>query len=81
MKKVFSNITKQAFKKVDHVFTIKAIVDKYFGKNQKLYFSFGDFRKAYVSIWRKRLFYKLYSYRFSEKYINLPENIYKITCN
>ena len=57
----------KGFHTADHVLTIKTIIDKYLSKNQKLYFCFVDFRKAYDSIWREGLFDKLYSYGVSEK--------------
>ena len=67
---------RKGFLIADHVLTIKTIIDKYLSKNQKLYFCFVDFRKAYDSIWREGLFDKLYSYEVSEKFITLLENIY-----
>ena len=65
----------------DHVLTIKTIIDKYLSKNQKLYFCFADFRKAYNSIWREGLFDKLYSNGVIVKFIALLENIYIVKFN
>ena len=40
----------KGFRTADHVHTIKTIIHKYLRKNQKYYFCFIDFRKAYNSI-------------------------------
>ena len=41
---------RKGFRTADHVLTIKTLIDKYLSENQKLYFCFVDFRKAYHSI-------------------------------
>ena len=46
---------RKGFRTADHVLTLKTLIDKYFSKNQKLYFCFVDFRKAY-DCWKKGLF-------------------------
>ena len=67
---------RKGFHIADHVLTIKTIIDKYLSKNQKLYFCFVDFRKAYDSIWRKGLFDKLYSfYNKVQLSAHLPDGI------
>jgi hypothetical protein len=43
----------------DHILTIKTLTDKYNQENKKLYACFVDFKKAFDSVWRKGLFYKL----------------------
>jgi hypothetical protein len=43
----------------DHLFTIKSISEHYKNKKQKVYASFIDLRKAFDTIWRVGLFYKL----------------------
>ena len=67
---------RKGFHIADHVLTIKTIIDKYLSKNQKLYFCFVDFRKAYDSIWREGLFDKLYSfYNKVQLSARLPDGI------
>jgi hypothetical protein len=44
---------------VDHLFTIKTLVDKYKKLNKKLYCTFVDMRKAFDSVNRSALLYKL----------------------
>ena len=64
-----SNITKLGFKKA---LTIKTVINKYLKENKKLYLCFVDFRKAYDSIWREALFYKLSAYYdVSANFINI----------
>ena len=43
----------------DHVFVMKTLTDNYLNKGRKLYLCSVDFAKAYDSVWRKGLFYKL----------------------
>ena len=68
---------RKGFRTSDHVFTIKTVINKYLQENKKLYLCFVDFRKAYDSIWREALFYKLSAYYgVSKNFINILENIY-----
>ena len=43
----------------DHMLAVKTLVDKYTQTNQKLYTCFIDFSKAFDTVWRDALFYKL----------------------
>ena len=55
--------TQIGFKKnsqtVDHVMVLQALTEKYMGKGEKLHACFIDYKKAYDSVWRKGLLYKL----------------------
>ena len=44
---------RKGFRTADHGLTIKTIIDKYLSKNQKIYFCFVVFRKAYDSTFQK----------------------------
>ena len=62
----------KGFRTSHHVFTIKTVINKYLKENKKLYLCFVDFRKAYNSIWREALFYKLSAYYdVSANFINI----------
>ena len=52
----------KGFRTSDHVFNIKTVINEYLKENKKLCLCFVDFRKAYDSIWREALFYKLSAY-------------------
>ena len=53
-------------------------MDKYLSEN-KLYFCFVDFRKAYDSIWREAVFKKLLGYEVSTNFVSLLKNMYEKT--
>ena len=55
----------------DHLFTIKSIIEDYKIKKKKLYAGFIDLRKAFDTIWRVGLFYKLLK-------CNIPKSIFDI---
>lgn len=44
---------------VDHIFTLKTIIDKYTTKSQKLYTCFVDYKQAFDRIWHQGLLLKL----------------------
>jgi hypothetical protein len=43
----------------DHILTLKTLTDKYQQNNQCLYACFVDFKKAFDSVWRDALFFKM----------------------
>ena len=51
-------------------------IDSYLNKGKKLYLCFVDFAKAYDSVWRKGLFYKLIRYGFSVIILKLLKSMY-----
>jgi len=44
---------------VDHVFSLKALIDLFFKGKQKLFCAFVDYAKAFDTVWRDGLWYKL----------------------
>ena len=67
---------RKAFRTADHVFTIKTLIDKYQNAGKRLYMCFIDFKKAYDTIWREGLFYKLLKQGISKTFVKLLINIY-----
>jgi exonuclease III len=63
---------------LDHIFTIKTLVDKYKKRKQKLYCTFVDFRKAFDTVCRPALLYKLSSIGLSGNVYNVIKDMY---CN
>ncbi len=60
----------------DHILTLKTLTDKYFHKKKKLFTCFIDFRKAFDSVWRDALFYKLLKANVGGMFGKLIQNIY-----
>ncbi len=60
----------------DHILTLKTLTDKYFHKNKKLFVCFIDFRKAFDSVWRDALVYKLLNANVGGMFGRLIQNMY-----
>ena len=67
---------RKGFRTADHVLTLKISMAKYFSRNKKLYFCFVDFKKAYDSIWRRSLVYKIIT---SWNFFSLLHSMYRRT--
>ena len=67
---------RKLFRPADHVFTLKTLIDKAFSEKKQLYTCFVDFKKAYDTVWRDGLFYKLLKNGISRKFVRLLRNIY-----
>ena len=63
----------------DHVFTLKTIIDQSYAQGKKLYACFVDFKKAYDTVWRDGLFYKMLEKGISTKAIKLIRDMYSKT--
>ncbi len=64
----------------DHILTLKTLIDKYTqGNSKKLYTCFIDFRKAFDSVWRNGLMYKLLKADIGGLFGKLLQNIYSNT--
>ncbi len=63
----------------DHVLTLKTIIDKYIQKASKLriYACFVDFKKAFDSISRRALFYKLLKRGVGGNFLRTLQSLYK----
>ena len=55
----------------DHLFILNTIINSYFKKGKMVYVCFIDFSKAYDTVWRVGLFYKLIKYGLSLKFIKI----------
>ena len=62
---------KERSRTADHIFTLKSIVDNFKTKHKKVFAAFIDLRKAFDTVWRIGLFYKLLKN-------NIPNYISKI---
>ena len=64
------------FRPADHVFTFKTMVDQAFAEKKQLYTCFVDFRKAYDTVWRDGLYYKLLKSGVSKSFVRFLRNMY-----
>ena len=67
---------RKGYRPADHVFTLKTLVDQAFHAKKDLYVCFVDFRKAYDTVWRDGLFYKLLKQNISPKFVNILKSMY-----
>ena len=67
---------RKCFRPADHVFTLKTLIDQSFSEKKELFTCFVDFKKAYDTVWRDGLFYKLLENGLSRKFVRLLRNIY-----
>ena len=70
---------RKGYRTIDHIFTLLTIVTKHLSKGKKLYACFVDLKKAYDSVWRNGLFFKLKQLGLDKKTTNIIENMYKQT--
>ena len=63
----------------DHLFVLKNLIDTYATNNKKLYACFIDFQKAYDSVWRIGLYYKLIKSGVDIEMVRLLKNMYDKT--
>ena len=60
----------------DHMLAMKTLIDKYSSAGQKLYTCFIDFSKAFDTVWRDALFYKLLKLGIGGPFAEILKNIY-----
>jgi hypothetical protein len=64
----------------DHILTLKTIIDKAFKSSKKVYACFIDFKKAFDTINREALFYKLSQYNIKGPFLILHKTCTKKYC-
>ena len=64
------------FRTSDHLLVLKTLIDFYKSSRKPLFTCFVDFRKAYDSVWREGLFFKLINYGCSKKFIAILLSMY-----
>jgi hypothetical protein len=60
----------------DHLFSLKTIIDQYKIKKKKVFAAFIDLRKAFDTIWRVGLFYKILKSHMPKKLFNIILSMY-----
>ena len=61
----------------DHIFVMNVLLQKYTKLKKKLYLCFVDFKKAYDSVWRRALMFKLLQTGIRGTFFKLIENMYE----
>ena len=70
---------RKGYRTTDQIFVLKTIVKKYLSLNRKLYACFVDFKKAFDSVWRNGLFFKLLDYGINGRIYDIIRNMYENT--
>ena len=56
----------------DHIFVLKCIIEEANKRKTPIYTCFVDLKRAFDTVWRIRLWYKLgYDYKISSKFVNM----------
>ena len=69
--------SKKDQEQVIYILTLKTIIDKAFKSSKKVYVCFIDFKKAFDTINREALFYKLSQYNIKGTFFDIIQNMYK----
>lgn len=63
----------------DHLFTLQSIIQNYKQKHKKVFAAFIDLKKAFDTVWRVGLFYKLLKQNVPKKIFNIIHSMYDNT--
>ena len=66
----------KGYSTIDHIFTLRCLIDLYKNNNKKLYSAFVNYKKAFDSINRTSLWLKLLSYHINGKVLQIIRNMY-----
>ena len=67
---------RKKYSTVDHVFTLKSLIDMYLAQKKKVFCAFVDYAKAFDSIWRVGLWHKLVQSNISGRVLRVLKNLY-----
>ena len=60
----------------DHIFTLESLIDKFFKNNKYLFACFVDLKKAFDTVNRQALLFKLNRYNIRGNFLNIIEDMY-----
>ena len=64
------------FSTIDHIFSLHLPIEKFLAKGKKLYCAFIDYAKAFDTVWRGELWFKLVSHDITGKCLTVIMNMY-----
>ena len=67
---------RESYSTVDHIFVLHSIVDFYLSQRKRIYCAFIDYRKAFDSVDRTLLWYKLIKSNIKGKLFRVIHNMY-----
>ena len=67
---------RKKYSTVDHIFSLKFLIDFYLGCNKKLFCAFVDYKKAFDSVNRLHLWHKLLQHGIDGRCIKIMYNMY-----
>ena len=59
---------------MDHVLTLKSLIDIFLHKKKNFFCAFVDFKKAFNTVWRSGLWIKIISFRITGKLFDVRSN-------
>ena len=61
----------------DHIYVLKAIIEEVKAKRVPVFACFVDLRKAFDTVWRDSLYYKLiFDHKISTKFVSIIRSLY-----
>ena len=64
------------FSTIDHIFSLHLLIEKFLAKGKKLYCAFIDYAKAFDTVWRGGLWFKLVNHGITGKCLTVIMNMY-----
>ena len=55
---------RKSYRTLDHIFTLKCIIDEYLKSKERIYTCFIDLHKAFDTVWRYAMFSKMKNFEF-----------------
>ncbi len=68
---------RKSYSTTDHIFLLKHVIDLFCFKKRRLFCSFIDYSKAFDSVWRDALWYKLLKVGVKGKFLDVVVNMYR----
>ena len=67
---------RKKFRTADHLLVLKTLMEDYKVRRKPIFACFVDFRKAYDSVWREGLFFKLIRNGCSKNFVRITLSMY-----